>query len=87
MRRHHRHKRIVMPPGQSDHNQNQNRKQNEKFKHGGELSYHLNAAHVDVGDHRDDGERDDPVSPTGESGEIEPQVIGELNGVDAAQQE
>jgi hypothetical protein len=82
-----RNKRIVMPLGQSDHDQHQHRKQNEEFECGGEFPYHLNAAHIDVGDHRDHGEGDDVVPPSRELWKIEAQVVGELHRIDAAQQE
>ena len=76
-----------MPLGQSDHHQHQHRQQDEEFKRGGEFPHHLNAAHVDVSDHRDHGERDDVVPPSRELRKIEAEVVGKLHRIDAAQQE
>ena len=86
MRRNYRNKRIVVPLGQSDHYQHQHRQQNEKLEHGGKFSHHLNAAHVDVSDDSNDGERNDVMPPSREFGKIEAHVVGELHRVNAAQQ-
>jgi hypothetical protein len=78
---------VVMPLGQRDHYQHQYRQEDEEFQRGSELSYHLNAAHVDIGDYGNHGQGNDPVSPPGEFRKIESKVVGELHCVNAAQQE
>ncbi len=87
MRRDDRNEGIVMPLGQADHNQHQDRQQNEEFERGGELPYHLNAAYVDVSDHRDDRQGDDVVPPSRDLRKVVAQVVGKLHCVNAAQQE
>ena len=47
---------IVMPLGQPHHDKDQDGQQDEELQRGGELAYHLNSAHVDVGDDRDHDE-------------------------------
>ena len=75
-----------MPLGKADHDEHQHRQQNKKLESCGELSHQLNAAHVDVSNHRDHGERDKIMSPARQFGKIEAEVIGKLYGVNAAQQ-
>ena len=87
MRRHNRDKRIVVPSGQTDYDQRQHGKQDEKLQRGGEFPHHLNPAYIDVSNHPDHDQRDDPVSPSREFREIEAQIIGKLHRVNAAEQE
>jgi hypothetical protein len=78
MRRDQRDKRIVPPLHQRNHDHRHYRYEDEDLERGGDLSDHLNAAHVDPGNHRNQRHGDEVVLPSRDSGE---EVIGEENGV------
>jgi len=69
-RNNNREERIVLPLRQADCDHCHYRQEDEDLKRGGDLSDHLDAAHVDPGDDRDQRQRDQVVLPADDLGKI-----------------
>ena len=64
----------------------QHGQQDEDLQRGREFPHRIDATDVDPSDERDDQQRNHIVLPSGEPGQIEAEVIGELHGVYSTQQ-
>ena len=76
-----------MPLGEAEDDHGDHRNKNKYFENSGGFADHLNSANIDPGDEGDQDERNQPVLPADDLGEVEGQVIGEEHGVGAAEKE
>ena len=71
---------------QPDDHHRQHGDEDENLKRGRDLPDHRDAAHVDPGEHGNQRDRDQVVLPPSHLGEVVNEVIGERDGVSAAEQ-
>src|SRR4029077_11450001 len=85
VRGNHRNEGIVLPLREAHHGHDGDGQEDENLEQGGNAADHLDAAHVDVGDAGDERGGYEVMIASGESREIEAEVVGEEDGVGAAE--
>src|SRR6266481_2417220 len=72
---------------ESHHDHHGDRQEDENFEQGGNAADHLDAADVDVGDYGDQRGGHEVMVASGELREVEAEIVGEEDGVGAAEEE